>query len=367
MRRTSKSGHERLWRVKSGFFQALAAFARRSGQNPNSNIIIPHPGRKPFTRAATAANMLCSAGAPAEGSTILEPSLAQTLTPRILARLPVKTSGVVLATVLATACAGVNAIAAAPQHVGIRDGEFTLRASLYRPEGAGPFSAVIALHDCGGLAHHRPIAETRHYIEWAHHLAARGFVVLLPDSFGSRGLGPQCRERNRRVRASRERIADANAARRWLQTQSFVKPDHISLLGWSNGGVAALWAVRPTRTPRDGGSDFRSAVTLYPGCRRLRETAWSARVPTLILIGGADDWTPAAVCQQMVAGARDRSARVQIVIYPGAPHEFDRVNSPLKLHTGLVNTADPSGRAHAGSNPQARADAFRRVPEWLER
>ena len=74
-------------------------------------------------------------------------------------------------------------------------------------------------------------------------------------------------------------------------------------------------------------TDFRSAVTLYPGCRKLRETAWSARVPTLILIGGADDWTPAAVCQQMVTGAHDRSARVQIVVYPGAPHEFDRANS----------------------------------------
>src|SRR2546421_7476426 len=31
---------------------------------------------------------------------------------------------------------------------------------------------------------------------------------------------------------------------------------------------------------------FRS---FYPGCRRLRDTAWSARMPTLILIGDKDD------------------------------------------------------------------------------
>jgi dienelactone hydrolase len=111
--------------------------------------------------------------------------------------------------------------------------------------------------------------------------------------------------------------------------------------------------------------DFRSAVAFYPNCRRLRETAWSARVPTLILIGGVDDWTPAATCQQMVADARDRSARVQIVVYPGAHHEFDRANSPIRLRTGLVNTADPSGRAHGGTNPAARNDALKRVPEWL--
>lgn len=301
----------------------------------------------------------------------MEPRLAQAWTRRAPARLarrvPDLLLGLLLAAALTAASASANAHAAAPDHVDIADGEFTLHASLYRPDGAGPFAAVVALHDCGGLAHHRPTIETRHYVEWAHHLVGKGFVVLLPDSFGSRGVGPQCREHNRKVRASRERVADANAARRWLQTQSYVKPDHISLLGWSNGGVAALWAVRPTAAPRDRAVDFRSAVSLYPGCRRLRETAWSARVPTLILAGAADDWSPPAACQQMVTGTRDRSARVQIVIYPGAQHEFDRPNAPLRLHTGLATSADPSGRAHSGTNPIARNDAFKRVPEWLAR
>jgi dienelactone hydrolase len=273
----------------------------------------------------------------------------------------------VLVVTLATAPAGAAALPAAPEHIDIPDGELTLHASLYRPDGAGPFSAVVALHDCGGFVHHRPSTETRHYVEWARLLVANGFVVLFPDSFGARGVGSQCRERNRRVRASRERVTDANASRRWLQAQGYVKPDRISLLGWSNGGVAALWTVRPTAAPRDGSVDFRSAVSLYPSCRRLHDTAWSARVPTLILIGSADDWTPAAACQQMVAGAHNRSAHVQIVVYPGAPHEFDRPNSPIRLHTGLAASADPSGRAHSGTNPQARADAFKLVPEWLAR
>src|ERR1700733_14451611 len=255
---------------------------------------------------------------------------------------------------------------AASERVEAPPDSLTLHGMLYRPVGDGPFPAVVALHDCGGLTH-RPATQSQLYSQWADLLVEHGFVVLFPDSYGSRGLASQCRERTRKVHARRERVADANAARRWLQTQSYVQPDRISLLGWSNGGAAALWTVRPSATPHDGGADFRSAVALYPGCRRLRETAWSARVPTLILVGGADDWTPAAVCQQMVTGAHDRSARVQIVVYPGAPHEFDRANAPLKLHTGLVNIADPTGRAHSGSNPQARADAFKLVPEWLQR
>lgn len=255
---------------------------------------------------------------------------------------------------------------AAAENVDIAEGELTLHATLYRPEGPGPFPAVVALHDCGGLDHH-PAANAELYGEWSQLLSARGFVVLFPDSFGSRGLGSQCRVRQPKIRASRERVADANAARRWLQTQNFVRADHISLLGWSSGGIAALWAVRPNAAPRDGGADFRSAVALYPGCGRLRQTAWSTRVPTLILIGGADDWTLASTCEQMVAGARGRSARAEIVVYPGADHEFDRTNAPVRLRTGLPRSADPSGRAHRGTDPAARADALKRVPLWLAR
>ena len=267
---------------------------------------------------------------------------------------------------LAGVAFGAAAAAAAPEHVDIPADNVTLHGTLYRPEGDGPFPAVVAMHDCGGLIH-RPATQSQLYSEWANLLVGKGFVVLFPDSFGSRGLGPQCREANRKVRARRERVADANAARRWLQTQSYVKADHISLLGWSNGGVAVLWTVRPTTASHDGGADFRSAVALYPSCRRLRETAWSARVPTLILIGSADDWTPASACQQMVTGARGRSARAEIIVYPGAYHEFDRANAPIRLRTGLVNTVDPSGRAHGGTNPAARNDALKRVPAWLEK
>jgi dienelactone hydrolase len=255
---------------------------------------------------------------------------------------------------------------AASETVDIQDGDLTLHATLYRPDGPGPFPAVVALHDCGGLAD-RPATTAQLYNEWANVLVAQGFVVLFPDSFGSRGLGTQCRVRERKVRASRQRVADANAARRWLQGQNYVRADRISLLGWSDGGLVSLVAVRPNGAPHDGSPDFRSAVAFYPSCRRQRETAWSARIPTLILIGSADDWTPAGVCQQMVADAHGRSAHVQIIVYPGAHHEFDRANSPIRLRTGLAFTADPSGKAHGGTNPAARSDALKRVPQWLAR
>ncbi|MGA8157262.1 MAG: dienelactone hydrolase family protein, partial [Rhodoplanes sp.] len=131
--------------------------------------------------------------------------------------------------------------ASAPEQIRIARPDVALNAMLYRPDGDGPFPAVVALHGCAGLGKNG-IAER--YRDWAERLANIGFVVLFPDSFGSRGLGSQCRVSKREVRASRERVADANAARRWLQDQPFVKPDRVFALGWSNGATTVLYAIR---------------------------------------------------------------------------------------------------------------------------
>jgi dienelactone hydrolase len=266
---------------------------------------------------------------------------------------------------VAVAVAFATAAGAAEQ-VAIPHGDTTLPGVLFRPEGEGPFPAVVALHGCGGLLNSSGKIFGR-LADWGERLAAAGVAVLFPDSFTSRGLSSQCRVRERRVRSSRERVADANAARRWLQSQSWAIKNRVSLIGWSNGAITSLWAVRPRAGARDGMPDFRSAVAFYPNCRRLGDIGWSARIPTLILIGRADDWTPAAACEQMVAGARGRSAGAILITYPGAYHEFDRPNYPVRALTGLAFTADGSGNAHVGTDPAARADAIKRVPEWIAR
>ncbi len=261
--------------------------------------------------------------------------------------------------------------AAAAEQVEIPSGDVKLRAMLYRPAGAGPFPAVVALHACDGLRDgpadgEAPIDDR--YREWGEYLMAAGFAVLFPDSFGSRGLTSQCRQRQRQVRASRTRINDANAARHWLQQQPWVIADRVSLLGWSHGATTALWTIRRRAGPeRDKMPDFRSAAALYPNCQRSGALAWSARIPTLVLIGSADDWTPAAACEQMIAGARGRSAGTQIMVYPGAYHDFDRAGLALQERTGIANTPNSAGRVHIGTDAAARIDALKRVPEWFSR
>jgi dienelactone hydrolase len=257
--------------------------------------------------------------------------------------------------------------ASAAEQVEIPSGDVKLRATLYRPVGTGPFPAVVALHTCDSLTDGEGPIDER-YREWGEHLVAAGFAVLFPDSFGSRGLASQCRLRQRPVRASRTRSIDADAARHWLQAQPWVLADRVSLLGWSHGATTALWTIRRRSGPeRDKTPDFRSAVALYPNCQRSGALAWSARIPTLILIGRADDWTLASACEQMIAGARGRSAGALIMVYPGAYHDFDRAKLALQERTGIANAANPAGRVHIGTNAAARADALKRVPEWFAR
>ena len=254
---------------------------------------------------------------------------------------------------------------AAPRQVDIPSGNGILHAQLYKPEGSGPFPVVIALHGCGGLAGRSEPVQIR-YQDWAEQLLKGGKAVLLPDSYGSRELGPQCRAKEHKILARRERVADIMASRQWLVEQPWAAHDRISLLGWANGASALLWAVRPQLSSRSVEPDFRSAIAFYPDCRISSGLGWSARVPTLLLIGAKDDVSSPPACRQMVDGARGRSALARIVVYPGAYHDFDRANFPLHATAGSSDAALPE-RGHLGTDPEARADSQKRVAEWLAR
>src|SRR5438552_4917770 len=276
-------------------------------------------------------------------------------------------SAIAFLTLLTLAFAADAAPTPSPRQIDIPLSSGTLHAQLYKPDGEGPLPVVIALHGCGELAGHSEPVQAR-YRDWAEQLLKGGNAVLLPDSYGSRDLGPQCRVnvRERRVLARRERVADIMAAREWLGQQRWADQNRISLLGWADGASALLWAVRPQLSARTVEPDFRSAVAFYPDCRISSGLGWSARVPTLLLIGANDDVSSPPACRQMVDGARGRSALARIVVYPSAYHDFDRANFPLHAIGGTSDAGLPEN-GHVGTDTEARADSQKRVAEWLGR
>ena len=257
--------------------------------------------------------------------------------------------------------------AAAAETVRFPGKDVALIGEIFVPAGRGPHPAVVALHGCAGLYDGKGRLTPRH-VDWAERLVARNFVVLFPDSFGSRGAAGQCRSEDRVARPSRERVDDVLAARAYLQRRGDVLKAAIALLGWSNGGSTVLYAIRKERAPGDAAPDFAAAVAFYPGCRTPYEGGrWHARLPLLILIGEADDWTPAAPCRALAGDAARAGEPVSIAVYPGAYHDFDHPDLPIRVRRGLAYTGDGRGTAHLGTDPAARADAIRRVPAFLRR
>src|ERR1051325_571097 len=92
---------------------------------------------------------------------------------------------IICATLLTAALPLVAAAAPAPDPVEIAADGVKLKAFLYRPEGNGPFPAVVALHACDGLPGRRSNL-ARRYRDWGERFAAAGYVALFPDSFSSR-------------------------------------------------------------------------------------------------------------------------------------------------------------------------------------
>lgn len=252
------------------------------------------------------------------------------------------------------------------EHVTFPGDGVLLEGHLFRPAGSGPFPAVVALHGCSGQYDKEGnLAPRQAALRELFH--REGFAVLFVDSYGPRGIKSQCRTRDRAARAGHERVRDALDALAFLQSRHDIKRDAISLLGWSHGGSAVLHTLR--ETAKSGGKPaFAKAVTFYPGCRAPYERGnWHTATPLLILMGEADDWTPLAPCKELAEAAQARGEPVTLVAYPGALHDFDFPDRPVREHKGLAYTADGSGTAYSGTDPAARADALKRVVKFLAR
>jgi dienelactone hydrolase len=230
------------------------------------------------------------------------------------------------------------------------------------------------MHGCSGL-----IARSGHFFSmyraWAREFLKAGYVVLVIDSAKSRGFGETCSAGEPRKTMWRDRPKDAYAALGWLQAQPFVKPDRIAIVGWSQGGGIVLLTLSDKSIGRPAGlaNDFVAAVAFYPGaCAEKWQTkpftdvprnGWTTHVPLLVLLGEADVWTDLKSCQDFLSAAKARGNAVDLISYPHALHGFD---APNTARTELPQYREPDGRIPViGTDKEARADAFARVPAWL--
>jgi dienelactone hydrolase len=229
--------------------------------------------------------------------------------------------------------------------IGIDGTAVDMTARLIKPDGSGPFPAVVLLHGCGG------IQPKRDHL-WAERLSGWGYVTLQVDSFSSRGISNACTfSGDDSDNLLQKRVMDAYDAQRYLAALPFVDRNRIAVMGWSQGGSTTLQSLyREKETP------FRAAIVFYPSCRRPFA---AIKVPLLILIGESDDWTPASRCIDMMPKGH-ASSEVILKVYPGAFHGFDTLGANS-------NVRGSRGMHHIQYQAEADADSISKVKGFWEK
>ncbi len=241
-----------------------------------------------------------------------------------------------------------------------------LRAFVFSPTdtAASKRPAVVMVHGCGGAYGRDGQLNARHAM-WGDYLASQGYVALMLDSFSSRGLKEICTTKfSERTLKEGDRVGDAYAALAYLRQLPTVDAKRIALLGWSHGGGVTLDTI--SRRPPDAG--FNAAIAFYPGCttRNKHADRFHPYAPLLLLIGDADDWTPAAPCKALAATVAARGEPMHIVTYADTYHDFDSPALTAKrVRKDVPNGVNPGAGVTTAPNPEAREDAKQRVKAFL--
>ena len=241
------------------------------------------------------------------------------------------------------------------------DEQVSLAATIYQPQGIGPFPAMVEVH---GGAWNRGTRANNELMDRA--LAASGIVVAAIDF----RLAPE--------HPYPAQITDFNYAVRWLKAKAHefnADPGSVGALGSSSGGhTVMMGAMRPDDPryavlPLPGEPDIDAKVlyivaawpVLDPYARYLyaRESghdrlAASSEAyfltedamregnpqhvlergeqvqlpPALIVQGTNDDNVPSSIPQRFVEAYRGAGGEVDLEMFPGMPHGFANTPGP---------------------------------------
>lgn len=234
---------------------------------------------------------------------------------------------------------------------------------FFLPATASPAPAVAMFHGCSG-PYDRSGGLGARMREYAALFNRAGMHVLIVDSLTPRYEKELCTQRigKRRVTQANRRL-DALGAVAYLSERKDVDATRIGLIGWSNGGSTVLAATNLRhRDVAAAQTKPAFAIAFYPGCEADLKRGYEPSAPLLMLVGLADDWTPAAPCRALATASA--APRPEIESYSGAYHGFDS-EAPVRIRKDVPNGANPGQGVHVGGNPAARLASQLRLQKFL--
>jgi carboxymethylenebutenolidase len=240
---------------------------------------------------------------------------------RLLVRLVVLVGLLVSALTVFIAAPDAWSQGAQPELIGFRSGGLDLKGFIWKPEGTGPFPAILWNHGSEKL----PGAVDR----VAPFFMTRGYVFFVPHRRGQgRSPGPYIMDQLRTATSASQRdlmlvtlheehLLDQLAALAYLQSLPYVDRRRLAVMGFSFGGIQTMLAA-------ERGTGYRVAVNCSGAAqtwqrspdlqRRLTSAARKAVIPVFFLQAQNDyDLTPnRALSEQMRASGK----RVEAKVYP---------------------------------------------------
>jgi carboxymethylenebutenolidase len=190
----------------------------------------------------------------------------------------------------------------------------SMRGYLVQPSGAGPFPAVLVIHENRGL---NPYIE-----DVARRAATEGFLALAPDGLFPAGGYPGNDDDGRTLQAGLDqpklRVDMENSAR-FLKTHR-LSNGKLGATGfcWGGGAVNHLAVTL--------GADLQAGVPFY-GAAPAAEDVPKIRAPLLLQFAETDPRIN-AMWPAFEAALRESKASYEMHVYPGTQHGFHNNSTP---------------------------------------
>lgn len=165
-----------------------------------------------------------------------------------------------------------------------------------------PAPTLFLGHGCNGTDWVRDGPYVRSANSW-------GYNVVIPDSWGPRGIRECCKGREPWYRPMQRKREFYDIARIIKQETWHRGP--LAYLGWSHGGSLGLCIAG------DKQKLFDAVVSYYPNGKLHMVPKRQMLIPTMIHQGQKDCWTPLSLCDDI------QGEHLIRLIYPDAGHCFD--------------------------------------------